>query len=108
MIFVAMTTVFAGLTALVGLIAMAARMRGRFQPETSEPSIAPAAPAPVADLVGRGGVDVQCEASEQELLRVALAAVSVHRMRSANRVPAARPSTWVSAGRKQQIAPFFR
>jgi Na+-transporting methylmalonyl-CoA/oxaloacetate decarboxylase gamma subunit len=108
MIFVAMTTVFAGLTALVGLIAVAARMLGRFQPETSKPSIAPAEAAPLPDLVGLSGVDAQCEASEQELLRVALAAVSVHRMRNANRVPAARPSTWVSAGRKQQIAPFFR
>jgi len=111
MVFIALTTVFAGLTALVGLIAVAARLLGRFQPETRESSTARAEPtqaARAAEVADLGSLIAKCEASEEELRRVALAAVSVHRMRRANRVPTARRSTWVSAGRTRQIAPFSR
>jgi Na+-transporting methylmalonyl-CoA/oxaloacetate decarboxylase gamma subunit len=103
MVLVGMTTVFAALAALVGLIALTTRLLSRSQPKTSaRPVLVPAAAPRV------NGSSAEREASEDALLRAALAAFSVHQMRRANAAPPITSSAWTSAGRMQQIAPFRR
>jgi len=104
MILVGMATVFAALSALVGLITLTTRLLSRFQPESSaRPAVVPGAPARAE------GTGVERAASDADLLRVALAAFSVHRMHRGNTASSHTPSSgWARVGRMRQSAPFRR
>jgi Na+-transporting methylmalonyl-CoA/oxaloacetate decarboxylase gamma subunit len=103
MILVGMATVFSALAALVGLIALMSRLLNRSQPKASAPLVAVSAASPQVD-----GSGAEREALGDDLLRVALAAFSVHRMRRASAVPPTPSSAWTGAGRMRQSAPFRR
>ena len=103
MILAGMTTVFGTLAALVGMIALTGRLLSRSRSKVAvAPAVIPAAPTQVE------GSGVQPEASTDDLLRVALAAFSVHQKRRANAAPRKKSSAWTTAGRIRQIAPFGR
>jgi hypothetical protein len=98
MILVGTATVFA---ALVALIALKIRLPSRFHSRTSaSPEAISAAP------LRAGDPGANREVSDAELLRVALAAFSVHRMHRASVVVPPRSSGWASPRRMRQGAPF--
>jgi len=101
MILVGMTAVFSALAALVGLIALMSRRLNRSQPKTTAPLAVVPAASPQVD-----GSGAAREPLEDELLRVALAAFSVHRMRRARAAPPTRSPAWTGAGRMRPSAPF--
>jgi hypothetical protein len=86
---------------LAALIPRMTRLRSRFRSETSaSPESVSAAPLQ-ADRSSANR-----EASDADLLRVALAAFSVHRMHRASTLTPPRSSGWARPRRMRQSAPF--
>jgi hypothetical protein len=98
MILVGAATIFA---ALVALIPLKTRLPSRIHTRTGAPPEVISAASSQADSPG-----TDREASDAELLRVALAAFSVHRMHRARTVTPPRSSGWATPRRMRQSAPF--
>jgi Na+-transporting methylmalonyl-CoA/oxaloacetate decarboxylase gamma subunit len=103
MTLIGMGTVFAALAALVGVLNLTPRILGLSQKDTPSPL----EPPPVRSLE-RGPAAERIEASTDDLLTVALAAYAYHRRRRASVRPRTASSSWSSAGRSTQLAPFRR
>jgi len=87
--------------ASAALIVLKTRLRSRFDSRTSAPSNA----IPTAPLQDDGSGDHR-EAPDADLLRVALAAFSVHQMNRAIQVTPPRSPGWASPRRMRQSAPL--
>jgi sodium pump decarboxylase gamma subunit len=103
MALIGMGTVFTALVALLVVVRLMPRVLGRNQTD---------APSPIESAsVGLRDMDQAAEgreASDDDLLAVALAAYSYHRRRQSSVRPPTASSPWSSAGRLMQIAPFRR
>ncbi len=103
MTLIGMGTVFTALVALLVVVKLTPRVLGQSRTGAPSPIASASVGSPDTELAAKGR-----EASDDDLLAVALAAYSYHRRRQTSARSPTASSPWSSAGRLAQIAAFRR